>query len=174
MISPKNGDLWLQPNLTALQQEHHYQTQLTWTGNLGSGTFDYRSYSRNFRIAVEGKSDLLGSSESAFRGDPQRHNPEEMLVMALSSCHLLWYLHLCSVNGVIVIEYEDRATGTMEEAPDGSGRFTQVTLHPRVRVAKAAQREKAIQLHEQAHQKCFIANSCNFPVHCRPEISVDS
>lgn len=157
-----------------MEREYHYQTQLTWTGNLGSGTFDYRSYSRNYEIDIPGKATLLGSSETAFRGDPNRHNPEEMLVMALSSCHLLWYLHLCSDNGIIVIEYTDRATGSMEEYADGSGRFREITLHPRVRIAQRDNGQLAARLHEEARKKCFIANSCNFPVLCEPEIIVDA
>ena len=157
-----------------MEREYHYQTQLTWTGNLGSGTFDYRSYSRNFRVDIPGKPTLLGSSETAFRGDPNRHNPEEMLVTALSSCHLLWYLHLCSDHGIIVTEYTDRASGTMEELPDGSGRFREVTLRPRVRIARADKRDLAVRLHDEANTKCFIANSCNFPVHCEPEIILDA
>jgi organic hydroperoxide reductase OsmC/OhrA len=157
-----------------LQKNYQYQTTLTWTGNLGSGTFDYRSYSRNYRIDVPGKPSILGSSEMAFRGDPKRHNPEEMLIMALSSCHLLWYLHLCADNGIIVVEYEDRASGTLAEHADGSGKFTEVVLRPRVRIAANSQLERATQLHELAHHRCFIANSCNFPIRHEPEIIVDS
>lgn len=146
--------------------QHTYQTSLRWTGNQGSGTFKYNAYSRDHEISMPDKiHTILGTSDPAFRGDKKRYNPEEMLLASLSACHMLWYLHLCSVNGVIVVEYEDAATGTMEEDEDGSGRFLEVTLHPKVRVAEEKMIAKANKLHEAANQKCFIANSCNFPVH---------
>jgi organic hydroperoxide reductase OsmC/OhrA len=150
---------------------HQYQAKVTWTGNEGRGTADYKAYNRNHTISVAGKSaPILGSSDPAFRGDKMRYNPEEMLLASLSACHLLWYLHLCSVNGVVVTSYTDSATGTMEEAENGSGRFTEVVLHPSIMVAKENMIETAIRLHQEANQLCFIANSCNFPVRHAPQI----
>ncbi len=143
---------------------HTYNTQLHWTGNLGSGTSGYRAYSRNHEIEVDGKPLLPGSSDPAFRGDPSRYNPEDLLVSSLSACHMLWFLHLCADAGIVVTAYSDRATGTMIETADGSGRFSEVTLHPQVTVAEAAMIERAQALHAAAHRMCFIANSCNFPV----------
>ncbi|MFK7937201.1 MAG: OsmC family protein, partial [Saprospiraceae bacterium] len=130
------------------------------------GTFKYNAYSPDHEFDMPNKvHTILGTSDPAFRGDPQRYNPEEMLVASLSACHMLWYLHLCSVNGVIVIEYEDAATGSMGENADGGGQFSEVTLYPKVRVTEASMIEKANKLHAEANKKCFIANSCNFPVH---------
>lgn len=143
---------------------HHYETQLKWTGNQGTGTSSYQAYGRDYSIAIGDKPELLGSSDPAFRGDPGRHNPEDLLVASLSGCHMLCYLHLCAVNKVIVLDYEDQATGVMVEAGNG-GHFEQVTLHPRITLADASLREKADKLHEQANKVCFIANSVNFPVH---------
>lgn len=152
---------------------HTYHTDLRWTGNLGSGTSGYRAYSRNHEIRVDGKPMLLGSSDPAFRGDPTRYNPEDLLVASLSACHMLWFLHLCADAGIVVTDYSDRATGTMVETTDGGGRFSEVTLCPQVTVADAAMIERAQALHIEAHRLCFIANSCNFPVRheavCRVE-----
>lgn len=143
---------------------HQYKVNLLWTGNRGEGTASYRAYERSYTQHVAGKPDLLGSSDPAFRGDPTRHNPEELLVASLSSCHLLWFLHLCSEAGVSVVDYSDHAKGFMEETTDGGGRFTEVVLHPTVTVADRSMVAKVDALHEAAHHKCFIANSVNFPV----------
>lgn len=144
-------------------KQHHYEVRMEWTGSNGEGTKTYTSYRRDHVFAVNGKPPIPGSSDPAFRGDPARYNPEELLVAALSSCHMLFYLHLCAVNKVVVTAYEDSAQGEMDEAQDGSGRFTRVLLRPVVTIA-AGDPEKALALHEQAHRYCFIANSVSFPV----------
>lgn len=149
---------------------HSYAVQVTWTGNLGTGTSGYRDYSRDHEVSADGPPIIPGSSDPAFRGDQARWNPELELVAALSQCHLLWYLHLCAAAGVVVLDYTDPATGTMAESADGGGRFTEVTLRPRVTVATADMVETARRLHAQASAKCFIANSVNFPVHHAPVI----
>ncbi len=153
---------------------HQYKTTLKWTGNTGSGTSHYRQYERSHTISIEQKPDILGSSDPAFRGDKTRHNPEDLLVSSLSACHMLWYLHLCAEHGVVVTDYVDIATGTMQETEDGSGRFTEVTLNPVVTVTDLAMVDKANALHEQANKMCFIANSCNFPVHHRPQCKLEN
>lgn len=152
--------------------QHHYQTIITWTGNTGQGTAHYRAYERAHTVSVEGKPDMLCSSDPAFRGDPSRHNPEELLLAALSACHMLWYLHLCAEAGVVVLEYTDRATGVMEECADRGGHFTEVTLHPEVVVAETRMVEQAMRLHQQANARCFIANSVRFPVWHSAKVSV--
>jgi len=143
---------------------HTYRTQVRWSAEGGEGTSSYRAYRRDHTIQVEGKPALLASSDPLFRGDAARYNPEELLVASLSSCHMLWYLHLCATGGVTVLEYTDDALGTMEESADGSGRFAEVQLRPRVTVDAASSRERAFALHEKAHDMCFIARSVNFPV----------
>lgn len=146
-------------------KKHQYKLTIEWTGNKGSGTFDYRSYSRNHKILIPGKpNDLLGSSDPNFRGDPSRYNPEELFLSSVSACHMLWYLHLCSDNDIIVHEYADHAEGTMEESSDGSGRFKAITLHPHVIVTEQRMIEKATALHHNANKMCFIANSLNIEV----------
>lgn len=147
---------------------HNYSLTVRWTGNLGPGTASYRAYTRDHEVAAEGKPVLAGSSDPAFRGDPTRYSPEELLVASLSACHMLWYLHLCADAGIVVMAYEDAAQGTMEETADGGGRFTAVTLRPRIVLADGTRRPEADALHERAHGLCFIANSVNFPVNVEP------
>ena len=156
-----------------MERSHHYTAEVTWTGNRGSGTLDYRAYSRDHTIAATGKEQTISaSSDPLFRGDAAKFNPEELFLSSLSSCHMLWYLHLAAVNGVVVLEYEDRPQGTMEEAEDGSGRFTSVILHPCVRIADGGKRDIAARLHAEAGKKCFLAGSVNFPVSYEPTIWV--
>lgn len=151
---------------------HHYDTKITWTGNRGMGTKDYKAYDRSHVISVDGKDDIMGSSDVAFRGDKTKHTPEDLFVSTLSSCHMLWYLHLCAINGIIVTEYIDKATGVMEEDAAGSGHFTKVILKPEVTVAEKNMIEKANELHRDAHKMCFIANSINFPLVHEPSAFV--
>lgn len=153
---------------------HTYETELRWTGNRGTGTRSYRGYGRDHEVLAAGKPTIPGSSDPGFRGDRQRWNPEELLVASLSQCHMLWYLNLAAVNGVVVTAYTDAPTGTMQEDDDGGGRFTRVTLRPLVTVADAAMLTRADALHDEAHRKCFIANSVGFPVIHEPTSSVGS
>jgi organic hydroperoxide reductase OsmC/OhrA len=151
-------------------REHRYAVSLTWTGNRGSGTSGYRDYSRSYEIGADGKLAIQGSADPAFRGDRSRWNPEELLVASLSGCHKLSYLYLVAEAGIIVTAYADRAEGVVEVGRDGAGRFKNVVLHPIVTVAAGSDAEQARTLHKLAHEKCFIANSVNFPVECEPEI----
>ncbi len=145
-------------------KQHSYEVRMEWTGNQGKGTQSYAGYKRDHRILVDGKPEILGSSDAAFRGDPSRYSPEDLLVASLSACHMLWYLHLCAVNGISVIEYRDDASGVMAENQDGSGEFTTVTLNPKVTVDRSADQARATALHHEAHELCFIARSVRFPV----------
>ncbi|MEE1884778.1 OsmC family protein [Pedobacter flavus] len=147
-----------------MAKQHTYTSKLIWTGNKGSGTMDYRSYDRDFKISMDGKPEILGSSDSDFLGDKNKHNPEDLLVSAVSSCHMLWYLHLCSKHGIVVMEYYDNAEGIMVEDGTGSGKFTSITLRPNVVLADNKQFELAEKLHTEANKMCFIANSLNFKV----------
>jgi organic hydroperoxide reductase OsmC/OhrA len=154
---------------------HNYQTSLRWTGNRGTGTSHYRAYGRDHEITVVGKSPAIpGSSDPHFRGDGTRYNPEDLLVASVSACHMLSYLHVCAVNGIVVTSYEDEATGVMVETPNGGGSITSVTLRPRVTITATSDAAKALALHHQAHELCFIANSVRFPISCVPLITPDS
>ncbi len=152
-----------------LQKEHNFTVTATWTGNRGTGTSSYRAYGRDHEIAANGKSATIpGSSTPPFRGDPERYNPEELMIASLSACHMLWFLHLCADAGIVVTEYRDEAGGTMRLNPDGSGQFSQAVLRPQVRLADSSREAETAALHERAHEMCFIARSVNFPVLCEP------
>lgn len=125
---------------------------------------DYRSYDRDFVVSIANKAPIAGSSDSAFLGDKTKYNPEDLLLSSISSCHMLWYLHLCSKHDIVVMEYSDDATGVMIENVDGSGQFKEVTLNPQVLISNKEQIDLANSLHQEANKMCFIANSLNFPV----------
>jgi organic hydroperoxide reductase OsmC/OhrA len=153
-------------------RSHRYALELEWTGNTGSGTSGYRDYRRDHVISVEGKPPLTGSADRAFFGDPALHNPEDLLLAALSSCHALSYLALAARAGIVVTAYQDHADGTMEENGWGGGRFTQVVLHPQVTVARVEDVERATALHHDASKQCYVAASVNFPVEHEPTTAV--
>lgn len=147
-----------------VKKTHAYRMSLHWSALGGEGTVNYRSYSRNFTLSSDDKTPIDGSSDPSFRGDAARYNPEELLVASLSSCHMLWYLHLCAVNGIVVTEYRDDASGDMRENDDGSGEFAKVVLRPVVTLREGSDEAKARELHHKAHEMCFIARSVKFPV----------
>jgi organic hydroperoxide reductase OsmC/OhrA len=155
--------------LNPAPKRHHYRTALAWNSE-GGATTSYRAYSRDHTVHIDGKPDLAMSSDPAFRGSAARHNPEDLLVASLSSCHMLWYLHLCAVAGIMVTAYADEAEGAMIEDANG-GRFERVVLHPRVTIS-AGDPAKAAELHHEAHRQCYVANSVNFPVLCEPVIEI--
>lgn len=158
--------------MTPHPKNHHYQVEVEWTGNQGQGTASYGAYARAHDIRATGKPTIPGSSDPAFRGDKTRYNPEELLVASLSTCHMLWYLHLCADSGIPVIEYRDRPIGTLIETSEGGGRFSEVILKPVVILNANSDMALARQLHEQAHHLCFIANSVNFPVRCEASVLI--
>jgi organic hydroperoxide reductase OsmC/OhrA len=153
-------------------RQHHYPVQVAWTGNRGSGTSTYQGYGRDHEIRIAGKPVIAGSSDAQFLGERSKHNPEDMLVAALSSCHMLWYLHLAAVAGVVVTAYVDEAVGTLLERGD-AGRFTEVVLRPSVTITRQSDAECARRVHEDAHRACFIASSVNFSVRCEPRIVIE-
>ena len=153
-------------------KKHHYKTELRWTGNDGSGTSTYNAYRRDHETTAPGKiGPIPGSSDPHFRGDGSRYNPEELLVASLSSCHMLWMLHLCASAGIVVTDYTDSAEGVMNENPDGSGEFVSVTLHPRITITDKSRIDEAMALNHRAHELCFIARSVKFPVKHQPEVA---
>lgn len=153
------------------ERTHEYRISSRWTGNLGTGTSAYKAYSRDHEYLGEGKSaPILGSSDPAFRGDRTRYNPEELLVGTLSTCHMLWVLHLCADAGIVVTEYEDEARGEMVEHADGSGEFARVLLRPRMRITNGAKAAEAVAIHDRAHQMCILARSMAFAVEHEPVV----
>jgi organic hydroperoxide reductase OsmC/OhrA len=151
---------------------HTYDVALTWTGNTGTGTSAYGAFERSADASAEGKPVIPGSADPAYRGAPDRWNPEELLVVSLSQCHMLWYLVLCAKEGIVVTAYVDHASGTLVETPDGGGHFEEVVLRPEVTIATAGRVERAIALHERAHDLCFVARSVNFAVRADPTVVI--
>lgn len=149
---------------------HEYRTRVVWDGNRGNGTADYATYGREYRLLMDGKPDIDGSADPMFRGDRAKPNPEDLFVAAISSCHLLSYLALCARNGISVASYEDDAVGRMSFSPDGSGKFVEVILHPRVSIA-SGDLALATELHRKAHEQCYIANSCSCPIRNEPMVT---
>lgn len=144
---------------------HEYRLSLEWQGDLGSGTSSHAAYSRAHVISGPTKdTEIQGTSDPAFRGDKHRYNPEELLVAALSACHMLWMLHLCANAGIVVVGYADSPEGTMVEQEDGAGQFTSVVLHPELTIQDWSRSNELPALHEKSHSLCFIARSVNFPV----------
>lgn len=154
------------------EKEHHYAITVDWVGNQGKGTTAYDSYTRDHTIKAAFKEAIQGSSDPAFLGDKTKWNPEELLVAAASACHKLWYLHLCASAGVIVESYIDHAEGVMDESI-GHGQFTHIVLKPQIVISAESNPKLAIDLHNKAHQLCYIANSLNFPVECVAKVTVN-
>jgi organic hydroperoxide reductase OsmC/OhrA len=152
-------------------KQHRYRPTVVWAGNTGAGTANYKAYERAHVISAPGKADILGSSDATFRGDAARWNPEDMLVASASSCHMLWYLHLCATSGVIVLDYRDEPEGLMVEEANGSGAFTRIVLRPHVRLDATSSEEKARALHAEAHGMCFVANSLTCEIEIEPSFS---
>lgn len=144
--------------------KHLFRAALNWTSNQNPAYSTKRSYTKSHQIKIEGKPVLNISAAKVFKGDPELYNPEDLLLSSLVSCHMMSYLYVCSQNGIEVLEYSDNAEATLEVSPDGSGRFTEVRLNPKVKISNPDKIELAIELHTKANQLCFIANSCNFPV----------
>jgi organic hydroperoxide reductase OsmC/OhrA len=159
---------------------HYFEAQLTWTGASAAGSPSEESatgrtdgtHRREFRGDVSGKPSLFLSAAPEYRGDASRHNPEDLLVLSLASCHALAYLSLCEKCRLEVRSYEDHPVGELAKH-DGAIRFTKVRLRPRVVFAPGADLVRAEKLHADARRYCFIANSVNFPVEHAPELSVE-
>lgn len=147
---------------------HKYQVSTNWTGAGPEGTKHIRTYSRTHVAVVDGKPELTLTTDNPAVGDKSKWNPEDLLVTALSSCHMLSYLYVCALEGIVITGYRDLATGVMEELDTDGGSFKEVVLHPEFSVAAPEMKERAMELHHRAHEICFIANSVNFPVICNP------
>lgn len=154
-----------------MSKRHKYTLTVTWTGNQGLGTSEYASYSRDHRIVASTTAPVIeASADPTFLGNPDRWNLEQLFVAAVSECHMLFYLALASRADVIVADYQDQAEGVMVQNASGGGAFESITLRPQVTIALGCDTQLAVQLHEQANQLCFIANSVNCPVDHQPKI----
>lgn len=144
--------------------KHLFKAKTTWFSNKKDIVSAKKRYTKSHVITIEGKPDLHVSAAKAFKGDPELYNPEDMLLSSVVSCHMMSYLYVCSQNGIDVLSYSDAAEATLEVSEDGSGRFTEVRLYPKVIISQPEKIEEALSLHKKANQLCFIANSCNFPI----------
>lgn len=156
-----------------MTKNHDYHAAIVWTGNTGTGTSTYRAYERTWDVEIEGKSSIHCSNDPLLGGDPTLHNPEDLLISALSACHMLWYLHLCSQAGIVVTSYRDEPIGTGEIEPNGAGRFLKAALRPKITITPDSDMQIAGKLHDEIHKYCFIARSVNFPVTCEAEINTE-
>lgn len=148
--------------------DHSYTSRICWTGNRGEGTAGYRAYDRTWDIAVPGKAVISCSNDPLLGGDPSKMNPEDLLLSALSACHMLWYLHYAADAGIVVMSYEDQPLGVGEVAKGGAGRFTSAQLRPQIALRRGADLAEAEAIHHRIHEVCFIARSVNFPVSYAP------
>lgn len=155
-----------------MAHEHNYKLTAVWTGNKGDGTKNVRAYDRSHTVSIQGKPELFLTTDNPAVGDKSKLNPEDLLVTAISSCHMLSYLYVCALEGIVITSYTDSATGIMIEQASGGGRFKEVTLNPAIYVADESMVDKAMELHHKAHEICYIANSVNFEVKCNPTCSV--
>lgn len=166
-LSAASGQTWAgtSGNSGEIAARHDFQVDVVWTGNTGQGTNDDHSYRRTHEVRAAGKRTIAGSAAPAFGGDTDRYTPEELLVTALSQCHMLWFLHLAAESGVLVLGYHDQPHGLLTENPDGSGQIAELTLTPEVTVADRASVDAAEALHQRAHELCYIAKAVTFPIH---------
>lgn len=155
-----------------MDHRHHYAVSVEWTGDRGSGTSGYRAYGRDHVIRAAGKlHELSGSADPAFFGDPERWNPEELLLASLAQCHMLSYLYVASRRGIVVTGYSDEAVGSLEQTADGGGHFTEAVLRPVVTISSGDPAD-ALDAHAEANALCFIASSVNFPVRHEPQLRI--
>lgn len=155
-------------------KQHIYRSEIRWTGNTGQGTAHYRAYTRDWVVAVSGKPEIPCSNDPLLGGNPGLMNPEDMLLSALSGCHMLWYLHLAADAGITVTTYEDSPEGQGDVEPGGAARFVSVILRPRINVKPGADLDRAHAIHHEIHNVCFIARSVNFPVHIEADIRIEA
>ncbi|MEM9051277.1 MAG: OsmC family protein [Bacteroidota bacterium] len=157
-----------------MNHRHNYKLKATWQGDKTQGTKDVKRYDRTHTVSIEGKPDLHLTTDNPFVGDKSKLNPEDLLVTAISSCHMLSFLYSCAMEGINITSYVDNATGVMIEKESGGGSFEEVTLNPVFSVSDSSMVEKAIALHHRAHEICYIANSVNFQVNCNPHCNIDN
>lgn len=143
---------------------HLFKASLNWTSVPKEVISNSKTYTKTHQIVIDGKAILNVSAAKAFKGDPNLYNPEDLLLSSVVSCHMMSYLYVCSQNGIDVLSYQDDAEATLEVLKNGSGKFIEVRLFPKVIIKQQEKIDEAINLHAKANELCFIANSCNFPI----------
>lgn len=149
----------------------NYEATIQWHIKDGED-FQARKYSRAHRWTFDGGADVPASASPAVVGtvysDPAGVDPEEALVAALSSCHMLFFLDLASRSGISVTSYVDHAIGVVGKREDGKVAMTSAVMRPKITFAGPADPATVEALHHKAHELCYIANSVNFPVTVEP------
>lgn len=156
-----------------MSDTHVFEITLTYPASTAQATPPDANFSRNNIMKSAGKHEVAASSPATFGGDDTRYNPEELMLMSLSECHMLTYLAIAAKKQMKIVRYEDRATGQLgmgEFGVVGKTSMQRVTLHPRVTVAKGTNLDDARAMHVKAHANCFMANSVNFLITAEPEI----
>lgn len=148
-----------------------YEITLAYPAESGQLTPPAPAYSRNSTMRADGKPEVNASAPEAGGGDAARYNPEELMLMSLSQCHMLTYLAIAAKKRIAVVAYTDRATGVLGAGSNGKISMQAVTLRPRVTVARGSNLADAQAIHDKAHAYCFMANSVNFPVNNEAEIA---
>ena len=142
--------------------QHEFSLRAEWN-TTQSSPHPKRGFLRDVVIQAEGPGELHGSAAKPFHGDPERWNPEQLMLAALVECHILSYLYVAGEAEIPVEKVSVRGELTLDSGANG-GQITGATLYPEVWVADAMLLPRARQLHEEAHRQCFIARSVNFPI----------
>jgi organic hydroperoxide reductase OsmC/OhrA len=147
---------------------HRYRARLSWSGSTGAG---WKHYDRAHEGVAPPAEPRLTLTTGEEKGDPRQLNPEQLVVMAASSCQLLWFLHLAAKARIDVVEYEDEAEAEMPEDEEPV-RITRIVLRPRIAVASEVGEERVAKLVELAHERCYVANSLRSEVLLEPSIEL--
>lgn len=146
---------------------HRYESHLVWGGSTSAG---YAGYARAHRVVTPpADAELALSADASFAGNPELHNPEQLLLAAASSCQLLSFLALAARAGINVLAYQDDAEAQMPARRERM-RITQITLRPQIVVAPGTDLAHVVDLVDQAHDGCYIANTLNANVVLEPAI----
>ena len=140
----------------------NFRARTAWTGSTGEG---WEHYDRAHTARAEPAKQELKVTTAESKGNPDHLNPEQLLLMAASSCQMLWFLHLAAKARLDVVSYEDSCEAEMPE-----GRFTRVVLRPEIAVRGEFKEERVVALCDQAHRHCNIAKSLSCPVELEPRV----
>ncbi len=152
--------------------EKEFKVHTKWSSLTENDTSRSRSNPKTHNTHIMGKEPLIISAAKEFKGDKTKHNPEDLFLAALSSCHMMSYMYLCDKNNITLIHYTDETTGILGVKADGSGEFISIVLYPIVTILEKNKIDLAIRLHKEANRLCFIANSCSVPIDHKPQIQI--
>ena len=152
--------------------EKEFKVLTKWSSINKEDSLNTFSNLKTHRTYIENKEPLIISADKSFKGDKTKHNPEDLFLSALSSCHMMSYMYLCDKNNISLLNYTDEALGTLLVNEDGSGSFNSIVLYPIVTILDKNKIDLALSLHKEANRLCFIANSCKVPIVHKPQILI--